>query len=174
MHMIPSAHPADISIEVGTYVIQLVQDGYQLLLKCLILKPWKIKREDVKHLGITIEEPLDRPDAAGAMGKQSAVFKPHRSQLCLQTVRTPSACLGKGDGHFVHADMLKLRKPVNNILAQPAHRPREVERRRPGIVVRESFLQQTIHPFRLLFVFRFGIRIGFSRLLGLSRFRLGC
>src|SRR5438445_6746049 len=132
MHVVMAGKPADVAVESGTYVIQFVHYGDQLLSKRLFEKPGKVERQNVEHFEIAGIPALDGPQFAAAASYKLSPFEPQRRQLGLQAVRDAAAGLGKRDGHLLHADVLEFAQPLRNVFAEPFHREREVERVGPS------------------------------------------
>src|SRR5438128_7194119 len=85
--------PAQVALEARTDVVQLVEEGDELLVERLVEEARQAERDEVEHLVPIDEIALDLMDGPGLLAAQLTVTETQRRHPRLQTVGQAVACL---------------------------------------------------------------------------------
>lgn len=131
MHGVSARVSAEVAIETGTNVIQLVGDRDELFLERLVEKPWQAEGHDVKDLPLVKKESLHLILGGSMSPGQAAAAESQRGGSRLQTEAAEVSGRRERDEHRRHADVSQDFTTTDHVVAHLTDLRAEVQRR-PG------------------------------------------
>lgn len=129
VHVTGTAESADVPIELGADVVQLMKNGNELFFERQVQKPWQEKCQQIQSFLSAVVHLLHGPQTTFAAFDRGTTLKSQRCQTRLNAPLNRRACLREGDSHTLHADVLKLGMALTDVFAQRRHCLTKIEMR---------------------------------------------
>src|SRR5439155_10866413 len=129
MHRVAAVMTAQIAVESGADVVQLVKQRYELAVEVLLQESRQTEGEHVEELGVAVQEALNLIEGAAARALQVAAGEAQRRDARLQAVAVPAARLRDGEQHATRVDMAQRLAAHGDVGGEAADIVAEVEGR---------------------------------------------